>query len=201
MVLKLRQDYQNDTLMVVFDSARKNFRNQIYPDYKANRSDPPEDLVPQFSLIRDATHALSLPALEIENYEADDIIATLARKATEQGREVTVISSDKDLMQLVNDNVIMFDPMKNRKIGHAEVMEKFGVSPDKVVDVQALAGDSVDNIPGAEGIGIKTASALIDEYGDLQNLLAHAEQIKQPKRREILSNFETMLILASSLSR
>ncbi|MCB2109705.1 MAG: DNA polymerase I [Defluviimonas sp.] len=170
----------------VFDYSSKTFRDEIYDKYKANRPDLPEDLRPQFPLTRAATKAFGVACLELENYEADDIIATLARQAVEAGGEVTIISSDKDLMQLVGNGVEMFDAMKNKRIGVAEVEEKFGVAPDRVVDVQSLAGDSVDNVPGAPGIGIKTAALLINEYGDLETLLARADEIKQPKRREAL---------------
>ena len=171
---------------VIFDYSSKTFRNALYPDYKANRPPPPEDLRPQFPLTRDASRAFNLATIEVEDYEADDIIATLARQAREAGGRVTIISSDKDLMQLVGGGVEMFDPMKNKPIGVPEVEEKFGVPPSRVVDVQALAGDSVDNIPGAPGIGLKTAALLINEYGDLETLLARAGEIKQPKRREAL---------------
>ena len=171
---------------VIFDYSSKTFRNALYPDYKANRPPPPEDLRPQFPLTRDASRAFNLATIEVEDYEADDIIATLARQAREAGGRVTIISSDKDLMQLVGSGVEMFDPMKNKAIGVPEVEEKFGVPPARVVDVQALAGDSVDNIPGAPGIGLKTAALLINEYGDLETLLARAGEIKQPKRREAL---------------
>ena len=171
---------------VIFDYSSKTFRNDIYPAYKATRPDLPEDLRPQFPLTRDATRAFNLACIEVEDFEADDIIATLATRARDAGGRVTIISSDKDLMQLVGDGVEMLDAMKNRRIGPDEVMEKFGVDPARVVDVQALAGDSVDNIPGAPGIGIKTAALLIQEYGDLETLLARAEEIKQPKRRQVL---------------
>lgn len=171
---------------VIFDAGSKTFRNDLYDGYKANRPPPPEDLRPQFPLTRDATRAFNLPAIEVENYEADDIIATLARRAREAGGRVTIISSDKDLMQLVGGGVEMLDPMKNKQIGVDEVFEKFGVGPDRVVDVQSLAGDSVDNVPGAPGIGLKTAALLIQEYGDLDTLLARAGEIKQPKRRQTL---------------
>ena len=171
---------------VIFDHSSKTFRNAIYDKYKANRPEPPEDLRPQFPLTREATRAFNLACIEVQDYEADDIIATLARQAREAGGRVTIISSDKDLMQLVGEGVEMFDAMKNKRIGVDEVIEKFGVPPARVVDVQALAGDSVDNIPGAPGIGIKTAAQLIEEYGDLETLLAQAGNIKQPKRREAL---------------
>ncbi|NGM43998.1 DNA polymerase I [Rhodobacter sp. SGA-6-6] len=173
-------------LAVVFDHSPKTFRNEIYPQYKANRPPPPEDLRPQFPLTRDATRAFNVACLELEGYEADDIIATLARRAAEAGGSCTIISSDKDLMQLVRPGIDMFDPMKNRSIGPDEVLEKFGVPPERVIDVQALAGDSTDNVPGAPGIGLKTAALLIQEYGDLDGLLARTGEIKQPKRREAL---------------
>jgi DNA polymerase-1 len=186
MLMKLIADSDADAVAVIFDAGRKSFRNDIYPEYKAHRPDPPEELIPQFALIREATKAYNLPAIEIQGYEADDIIATYAEMARAQGIEVTIVSSDKDLMQLVNDGIVMLDPMKNRQIGHDEVVEKFGVGPEKVVEVQALAGDSTDNIPGVPGIGVKTAAQLITDYGDLEALLARAEEIKQPKRREKL---------------
>ncbi|MDP5306845.1 DNA polymerase I [Paracoccus spongiarum] len=171
---------------VIFDHSAKTFRNEIYDLYKANRPELPEDLRPQFPLTRHATRAFNIACIEIEGYEADDIIATLACQARKAGGSATIISSDKDLMQLVGDGVDMLDPIKARLIGPDEVREKFGVGPDRVVDVQALAGDSVDNVPGAPGIGIKTAAQLIEEYGDLETLLARADEIKQPKRRQTL---------------
>lgn len=171
---------------VIFDHSSETFRNTLYPLYKANRPELPEDLRPQFPLTREATRAFNIACLETEGFEADDIIATLSVQAVQAGGDVTIISSDKDLMQLVGPGVMMFDPMKTRAIGPDEVFEKFGVGPDRVVDVQALAGDSVDNIPGAPGIGIKTAAMLIQEYGDLETLLEKADGIKQPKRREAL---------------
>jgi DNA polymerase-1 len=173
-------------LAVVFDHSATTFRNALYPEYKANRPELPEDLRPQFPLTREATRAFNVACLETEGYEADDIIATLACRAVEAGGTCTIISSDKDLMQLIRPGVDMFDPMKSRAIGPDEVMEKFGVPPERVIDVQSLAGDSVDNVPGAPGIGLKTAALLINEYGDLDTLLARAHEIKQPKRREAL---------------
>ncbi len=173
-------------LAVVFDHSSLTFRNTLYPEYKANRPDLPEDLRPQFPLTREATRAFNVACLETEGYEADDIIATLAREAVKAGGSCTIISSDKDLMQLIGPGIDMFDPMKTKAIGPHEVMEKFGVGPDRVIDVQSLAGDSVDNVPGAPGIGLKTAALLINEYGDLDTLLARAAEIKQPKRREAL---------------
>lgn len=173
-------------IAVIFDHSSRTFRNDIYPAYKANRPELPEDLRPQFPLTRAATRAFNVACIEIENYEADDIIATLARQAREAGGDCTIISSDKDLMQLVGGGVVMRDPMKQVRIDVDEVFEKFGVDPARVVDVQALAGDSVDNVPGAPGIGLKTAALLIQEYGDLETLLDRAGEIKQPKRREAL---------------
>lgn len=184
---------------VIFDYSSKTFRNDIYPAYKENRPPAPEDLRPQFPLTREATRAFNLACLEIEGFEADDIIATLARQAREAGGRVTIISSDKDLMQLVGDGVVMLDAMKNLVIGPEEVEAKFGVRPDRVIDVQALAGDSVDNVPGAPGIGIKTAAQLIGEYGDLETLLARAGEIKQPKRRETLVNFADQIRVSKRL--
>ncbi|GJM03682.1 MAG: DNA polymerase I [Rhodomicrobium sp.] len=174
---------------VIFDAARKTFRSDIYPDYKAHRPPAPEDLVPQFDLIRQAVEAFSLPQVERERYEADDIIATYVNQVVEAGGEAVIVSSDKDLMQLIQPGVTMFDSMKNRVIGPTEVEEKFGVGPEKVVDIQALAGDSSDNVPGVPGIGVKTAALLIHEFGDLDKLLAGAETIKQKKRRENLIEF------------
>jgi DNA polymerase I len=186
-------------LAVVFDHSSLTFRNTLYPDYKANRPDLPEDLRPQFPLTREATRAFNVACLETEGYEADDIIATLAREAVKAGGSCTIISSDKDLMQLVGPGIDMFDPMKTRAIGPDEVMEKFGVPPEKVIDVQSLAGDSVDNIPGAPGIGLKTAALLINEYGDLDTLLARASEIKQPKRREALMDNADKIRLSRDL--
>ncbi|MEO0466811.1 MAG: DNA polymerase I [Pseudomonadota bacterium] len=170
----------------IFDHSSYSFRNDMYPDYKANRDAPPEDLRPQFPLVREAAIAFATHAIEKEGYEADDLIATYARDAAAKGSRVTIVSSDKDLMQLVDDKVRMLDTMKNKSIGIDEVIEKFGVPPEKVIDIQALAGDSVDNVPGAPGIGVKTAATLITEYGDVDTLLARAEEIKQPKRRQTL---------------
>ncbi|MFN6951629.1 MAG: DNA polymerase I [Albidovulum sp.] len=186
-------------IAVVFDYSSKTFRDEIYDKYKANRPELPEDLRPQFPLTREATAAFNVACLELENYEADDIIATLTREAVEAGGDVTIISSDKDLMQLVGPRVVMFDAMKNRAIGVAEVEEKFGVPPERVVDVQALAGDSVDNVPGAPGIGIKTAALLINEFGDLETLLSRAGEIKQPKRREALTGNADLIRISRRL--
>jgi len=174
---------------VIFDHSSKTFRNSIYPEYKANRPEPPEDLVPQFGLIREATRAFSVPCVEQEGFEADDLIATYARQAADMGAQVTIVSGDKDLMQLIGPKVGMIDTMKNKVFGEPEVFEKFGVGPDKVIEVQSLAGDSVDNVPGVPGIGLKTAALLINEFGDLESLLAGADTIKQNKRRENLIEF------------
>ena len=189
MLLKLMADLNPSHVVVIFDAGRVTFRNDIYADYKANRSDPPEELVPQFPLVRDAAEAMSLPVLEMPGFEADDLIASFAKQAEQQNKPCLIVSSDKDLMQLVRGSVTMLDPMKNRPIGTPEVIEKFGVSPDKVVDVQSLAGDSTDNVPGVPGIGIKTAAELINQFGDLDSLLSNAETIKQPKRRENLITY------------
>jgi DNA polymerase-1 len=186
MLAKLIAENPGQRIAVVFDASRKSFRNDIYPAYKAQRPDPPPELVPQFGLIREAVDAFGLPAIELSDWEADDLIASYARAETEEGGRVVIVSSDKDLMQLVRPGVTMLDPIKQRPIGEAEVVEKFGVPPAKVVDVQALAGDPVDNVPGVPGIGIKTAAQLITEYGDLESLLARASEIRQPKRREAL---------------
>ena len=189
MVMKLIDESDADYLAVIFDTARKTFRSEIYTDYKANRPPPPEDLIPQFPLIRDVVTAFGVPQAEMEGYEADDLIATYARQAADSGHRVTIVSSDKDLMQLVDDNISMMDPMKGTKISYAEVEKKFGVKPDRVIDIQSLAGDSTDNVPGVPGIGVKTAALLINEYGDLDTLLERAGEIKQTKRRENLIEF------------
>lgn len=183
----------------IFDASEETFRNEIYPLYKANRSDPPEELVPQFPLVRRAAIAFAAHAIELGGFEADDLIATYAKQAEAKGARVTIVSSDKDLMQLVSDKVLMLDPMKNKLLGREDVIEKFGVGPEGVVDVQSLAGDSVDNVPGAPGIGIKTAAQLINEYGDLESLLARAEEIKQPKRRETLIGFADQIRISKRL--
>ena len=201
MLLKLLDDLQATHLAVIFDSARASFRNELAPDYKANRPDPPDELIPQFPLVREATRAFNVECLETPGFEADDLIATYARQAEAAGMDVSIVSSDKDLMQLVSDRISMFDAIKNRKIGRAEVKEKFGVGPEKVVDVQALAGDSTDNVPGVPGIGVKTAALLIHEYGDLDALLSRAGTIKQPKRRQSLIEFADQARLSRKLVR
>ena len=202
MLFKLLEEARSDDsdqkpthFAVIFDSARKNFRNDIYSEYKANRSDPPEDLAPQFEYIRKSVKAFNLPSIELSNYEADDLIATYAKKIIKTGAKVTVISSDKDLMQLVSDNIRLYDPMKSKVLGEKEVFEKFGVKPNQVIDVQSLAGDSSDNIPGVPGIGIKTASELINKYKTLDVLLKKANEIPQNKRREtLLANKDKALL-------
>jgi DNA polymerase-1 len=176
-------------IAVIFDTSSKSFRNDFFPEYKAHRPEPPADMRPQFDLIRQATRAFNLPSVEMENYEADDLIATYARQAVEAGATVRVITSDKDMMQLIRPGIELYDPGKEKVVGEAEVLEKFGVTPDKVIEVQSLAGDSVDNVPGVPGIGLKTGAELINQYGDLETLLAKASEIKQPKRRENLINF------------
>jgi DNA polymerase I len=189
MLWKLLREMKDDKpthLAVVFDLSEQTFRTEMYPDYKAHRPDPPDDLKPQFGLIREAVHAFDLPCLEQKGFEADDLIATYVRQACEAGATATIVSSDKDLMQLVNDCVVMYDTMKDKKIGRAEVIEKFGVPPDKVIEVQALIGDSTDNVPGVPSIGQKTAALLINEYGDLETLLKRASEIKQDKRRQAI---------------
>ncbi len=190
MLWKLLRDMKPEDrpthLAVVFDKSERTFRNELYADYKAHRPDAPADLIPQFPLIREAVRAFDIPCLEMLGFEADDLIATYAREACAVQANVTIVSSDKDLMQLVNECVIMYDTMKDKKIGVAEVIEKFGVPPDKVIEVQSLIGDSTDNVPGVPGIGVKTAAQLIGEYGDLETLLSRAGEIKQEKRRQAL---------------
>ena len=203
MIFKMVEDNKGPDapthVAVIFDYSGKSFRNDMYDKYKANRPPAPEDLVPQFPLTREATKAFNIACIEREGYEADDIIAAYAREAREAGGRVTIISSDKDLMQLVGGGVEMFDAMKNKRIGVEQVEEKFGVGPDRVIDVQALAGDSVDNVPGAPGIGVKTAALLINEFGDLESLLDRAEEIKQPKRRQTLIDNRAQIELSKKL--
>ena len=180
---------------VIFDSARKNFRNEIYSDYKANRSEAPDDLIPQFEFIRKSVLAFNLPSIEMLNYEADDLIATYVEQILKEGAKVTIVSSDKDLMQLYKKGVRIYDPMKSKFINEEDVQNKFGVKADKVIDVQSLAGDTSDNVPGVPGIGVKTAAELINKYGNLENLLNKAGEIKQNKRREtILENKDKAII-------
>ncbi len=193
MLWKLLRDMKPEErpthLAVIFDKSEHTFRNEFYPAYKAHRPDAPDDLVPQFKYIREAVRAFDIPCLEQAGFEADDLIATYAREACEAGATTTIVSSDKDLMQLVGDTVVMYDTMKDRRIGREEVLERFGVGPEKVIEVQALIGDSTDNVPGVPGIGVKTAAQLIAEYGDLETLLARAGEIKQEKRRQSLIDF------------
>ncbi len=184
MLFKLLEDSKSEDnkekpthFAVIFDSARKNFRNEIYSDYKANRADAPDDLIPQFDYIRKSVLAFNLPSIELLNYEADDLIATYVENILKAGAKVTIVSSDKDLMQLYKKNVRIYDPMKNKFINNDDVIKKFGVNPDKVIDVQALAGDSSDNVPGVPGIGVKTAAELISNYGNIENLLNNLEKI------------------------
>jgi DNA polymerase-1 len=203
MLFKLLRDLDDSErpshLAVIFDAGKKTFRNDIYPDYKAHRPPAPDDLIPQFKIIHDAVEAFNLPSIQLAGYEADDIIATYAKQAENDGSKVTIVSTDKDLMQLVSEDVTMLDTMKNRHIGIDEVTEKFGLGPEKVIEIQALAGDSADNIPGVPGIGVKTAALLLSEYGDLDTLLERAGEIKQNKRRENLIEFADLARLSLKL--
>ena len=195
MLVKLIEDFREEKMIVVFDAARENFRNKIFKDYKANRGETPEDLIPQFEIIRKCVDAFQIPQIEIEGFEADDIIATYCELSQKAKIQSIIVSSDKDLMQLVNENVTMLDPMKNKKIGIDQVIEKFGLPPEKVIQIQALTGDTVDNIPGAPGIGPKTALTLIEEFGDVHSLIKNAIKIPQEKRRNvILDNKKEILI-------
>ncbi len=199
MLLKLREETQATHAAVVFDAKGKNFRHDLYEAYKANRPPAPEDLIPQFPLVRDAARAMSLPVIEQEGVEADDIIATYAKQGAQQGMQVSIVSSDKDLMQLLGDGVTMFDPMKNKPLTLEDVEAKFGVTPDQVVEVQALMGDSTDNIPGVPGIGPKTAAELIQRFGTLENLLDHTHEITQKKRREMLETHRELALISKQL--
>src|SRR3954447_15854969 len=200
MLDKYLRDTDADHIAVILDASGRSFRNEIYEQYKANRREMPDDLAPQLAHVRQAADAFGVCRIEMENFEADDLIATYARHAVEAGAKVTILSSDKDMMQLVCDGrVMMRDPMTDRPIGEAEVREKFGVGPDKVIEVQALCGDSTDNVPGVPGIGVKTAAELINAYGDLETLLAHTDEIKQPKRREALIENEAKARLSKEL--
>ncbi len=196
---ELRDHSVEEYIAVIFDAGRKTFRNEFYPEYKAHRPPPPPELIPQFALVRDATRAFCVSCIELEGYEADDLIATYARMGVEDGMDVVIISADKDLMQLVRPGVEMLDPMKDVVIGPEQVKEKFGVLPNKVIDVQALAGDSTDNVPGVPGIGVKTAAELINQYGDLETLLERAGEIKQPKRRENLQQHAELARISKRL--
>ena len=206
MLFKLLEDSKsNENLQkpthfaVIFDAARKTFRNEIYSDYKANRSEAPDDLAPQFEYIRKSVVAFNLPSVDLPNYEADDLIATYAEQILAKGAKVTIVSSDKDLMQLYKKNVRLFDPMKNKFITPEDIITKFGVGPEKVIDVQSLAGDSSDNVPGVPGIGVKTAAELINKYGTLEKLLDNANEIKQNKRRETLIENKDKAIISKKL--
>jgi len=199
MLVKLIEDYRDDRMLVVFDAARENFRNTIFKDYKANRGETPEDLIPQFDIIRECVDAFNIPQIEIEGFEADDIIATYCKLAENQKTESIIVSSDKDLMQLVTKDVTMLDPMKNKKVGINQVIEKFGLPPEKVIQIQALTGDKIDNIPGAPGIGPKTALQLIEEFGDVHNLIKNANKIPQEKRRNVLIDHKEDILLSLKL--
>ena len=206
MLFKLLEDSKSENnenkpthFAVIFDSARKNFRNEIYSEYKANRSDAPEDLIPQFDYIRKSVEAFNLPSIELINYEADDLIATYSEQIIKEGANVTIVSSDKDLMQLYNKKVKIYDPIKSKYISEEDILKKFGVTSDKIIDVQSLAGDSSDNVPGVPGIGIKTAAELINQYGNLERLLENKEKIKQNKRRETLINNTQKAIISKKL--
>ncbi len=204
MLLKLIDDIQIEkggkvSIAVIFDAARETFRNLIYSEYKANRSDPPEDLIPQFDIIKKVPDFFNLKSIQSQGFEADDLIASYSKAASKIGKSVTIISSDKDLMQLLNDNVSIIDPIKKKEVTKETVFEKFGVFPDKVIDVQALAGDSSDNIPGAPGIGPKIASLLINEYNSIENLLKNTSEIKQEKRRASLEENKEIIKISKQL--
>jgi len=206
MLFKLLEDSKSNEnkhkpthFAVIFDSARKNFRNEIYSDYKGNRSDAPDDLIPQFEYIRKSVLAFNLPSIELLNYEADDLIATYSEQILKLGGKVTIVSSDKDLMQLYKKNIRIYDPMKNKFVDEEDIKNKFGVSAEKVIDVQSLAGDSSDNVPGVPGIGVKTAAELITNFGTLENLIKNASQIKQNKRRETLIENKDKALISKKL--
>ena len=186
MLAKLLREHVGTHIAVIFDAGRMTFRNRLYEDYKAHRPPAPDDLIPQFNLVREATAAFGVPAIELDDWEADDLIAAYAKATNDAGGQATIVSSDKDLMQLIRPGVEMLDPIKQKPIGPAEVMEKFGVTPDKMIDVQALIGDSTDNVPGVPGIGPKGAAQLINEFGDLDSVLAAAPAMKASKRRDNL---------------
>ena len=206
MLFKLLEDAKSEDnkerpthFAVIFDSARKNFRNEIYNDYKANRSDAPDDLIPQFDYIRKSVLAFNLPSIEQLNYEADDLIATYVDQINKIGAKATIVSSDKDLLQLHGKNIRIFDPMKNKFLGLEDIKQKFGVKPEQIIDVQSLAGDTSDNVPGVPGIGIKTAAELINTFGTLEKLLKNAHTIKQNKRRETLIENKDKAIISKKL--
>ena len=206
MLFKLLEDAKSEDnkerpthFAVIFDSARKNFRNEIYSDYKANRSDAPDDLIPQFDYIRKSVLAFNLPSIEQLNYEADDLIATYVDQINKIGAKATIVSSDKDLLQLHGKNIRIFDPMKNKFLGLEDIKQKFGVKPEQIIDVQSLAGDTSDNVPGVPGIGIKTAAELINTFGTLEKLLKNAHTIKQNKRRETLIENKDKALISKKL--
>ena len=204
LICELQAAHADDApthLAVIFDAAGPSFRSAIYDQYKAHRPPAPPDLIPQFALVREATRAFGVPAIDLAGYEADDLIATYARTAADRGDEVVIVSSDKDLMQLIDDRIGMMDPVKQTRIGREQVIEKFGLGPERVIEIQALAGDSVDNVPGAPGIGVKTAAQLLTEFGDLDTLLERASEIKQPKRRETLMTFADQVRMSRELVR
>ena len=204
MLLKLLEDLQREKgggvgVAVIFDAARKTFRNEIYQPYKANRSEPPEDLIPQFDIIKKIPIVFNIPSIELPGFEADDLIASYAKKAIEHDVKVTIVSSDKDLMQLLKKGISIFDPIKRKELGEKDVIEKFGVKPNMVIDVQALAGDQSDNVPGVPGIGVKTAALLINQFGNIENLLDSCSEIKQQKRREALENNKDLALISKRL--
>ena len=206
MLFKLLEDAKSESnddkpthFAVIFDSARKNFRNEIYSEYKANRSDAPDDLIPQFDFIRKSVLAFNLPSIEQLNYEADDLIATYVQQISRAGAKTTIVSSDKDLLQLYGKNTRVFDPMKNKFLGLEDIKQKFGVKPEQIIDVQSLAGDTSDNVPGVPGIGIKTAAELINKFGTLEELLKKAHTIKQNKRRETLIENNDKALISKKL--
>src|SRR6195952_2761592 len=201
MLAKLLKEHVGTHIAVIFDAGRHTFRNRLYEDYKAHRPPPPDELIPQFALVREATQAFGVPAIELADWEADDLIAAYALATTQVGGQVTIVSSDKDLMQLIRPGVDMLDPIKQKPIGPAEVMEKFGVTPDKMVEVQALIGDSTDNVPGVPGIGPKGAAQLINEYGDLDTVLAAAPGMKPSKRRDMLIEYADKARMSRELVR
>ena len=201
MLLKLLASLNVSHIAVIFDSGSKTFRNDIYPEYKANRPPCPEDLIPQFSIVRESAEALNISILEKIGFEADDIIATIAKKSAKEGFEVVIVSSDKDLMQLIDENIKMFDAMKNKMVSFNEVQEKFSVEPSKVLEVLSLIGDSSDNVPGVRGIGPKTASELINQFENLENLYENLDKIKQEKRRAMLEENKSNAFLSKKLIR
>ena len=198
-IIDLYQKLKPEQIIAVFDTKAKTFRSKIYKDYKANREAPPPELIPQFPIVREATDALGIPRIEMDGYEADDIIATYTKEAEKNGVTVTIVSRDKDLMQLVNKTTKMYDPYKNELVGIKEVKEKFGVDPSKMIDLQAVAGDSSDNIPGVSGIGVKIGAELINRFGNLENLLSNIDKIKQEKRRQKLIDDKDKALISKKL--